>query len=208
MSDDYRTLVDAVVHETAMPESSVARIEARLQEAFARQLAAAPAVAPKRRRRRVGWMAAAAALVLLVGVAGWRLGVVTLNDVTAPAVTSGVAPKLPASPPQAHGRDTDRVLERVASAGHRRRVHSPTRLGRPTVIKPAGFVELPGTAALPAFESGAIVRMELPVASLPAYGVDISAGGANQPVEADVLVGQDGRARAIRLVTNSLRSVQ
>jgi hypothetical protein len=49
--------------------------------------------------------------------------------------------------------------------------------------------------------------MEVPVASLPAYGIDISAG-ANRPVEADILIGQDGFARAIRLVANSARSVQ
>jgi len=67
---------------------------------------------------------------------------------------------------------------------------------------------LPGTAGLPQFESGTIVRVKLPVASLPAYGVDISPAADDQPVEADVLVGQDGQPRAIRLVTNSSRSGQ
>jgi hypothetical protein len=66
---------------------------------------------------------------------------------------------------------------------------------------------LPWSAGLPAFESGEIVRLEVPVASLAAYGVDISSG-ADRPVEADILIGQDGFARAIRLVTNSTRSVQ
>jgi hypothetical protein len=73
---------------------------------------------------------------------------------------------------------------------------------------PSGFVELPGAAGLPDFESGAIVRVELVLASLPAYGIDISRAGGDQPVEADVLVGQDGQPRAIRLVTNSSRSGQ
>jgi hypothetical protein len=73
---------------------------------------------------------------------------------------------------------------------------------------PAGFVALPGAAGLPDFESGAIVRVELTLASLPAYGVDISRAARNQPVEADLLVGQDGQPRAIRLVTNSARSGQ
>jgi hypothetical protein len=69
-------------------------------------------------------------------------------------------------------------------------------------------VELPWTAGLPAFESGEIVRMEVPVASLPTYGIDISSGAGNGPVAADVLIGQDGFARAIRLVTNTARSTQ
>jgi hypothetical protein len=50
--------------------------------------------------------------------------------------------------------------------------------------------------------------MEVPVSSLPAYGIDISPAAGGQPIEADVLVGQDGQPRAIRLVTNSARSTQ
>ena len=69
-------------------------------------------------------------------------------------------------------------------------------------MQTAGFVTLPGAAELPQFESGTIVRVELPVASLPGYGVDISRAGGTGPVEADVLVGQDGQMRAIRLVTS------
>jgi len=79
---------------------------------------------------------------------------------------------------------------------------------RRRIVKPAGFVALPGAANLPQFESGTIVRVELAVASLPAYGVDISPAANDQPVEADVLVGQDGQPRAIRLVTSSSRSGQ
>jgi hypothetical protein len=65
---------------------------------------------------------------------------------------------------------------------------------------------------LPEFESGTIVRLELSLASLPSYGVDITRAGTDRPVEADVLVGQDGQPRAIRLVTSgnarTLRSQQ
>jgi hypothetical protein len=76
------------------------------------------------------------------------------------------------------------------------------------VVRPSGFVALPGSAGLPQFESGTIVRMELQLASLPAYGIDISPAADDRPVEADVLVGQDGQPRAMRLITNSSRSVQ
>jgi hypothetical protein len=67
---------------------------------------------------------------------------------------------------------------------------------------------LPWTAGLPAFESGEIVRMDIPVASLPTYGIDISSGTGRGPVEAVGLFGQDGFARAIRLVTTTSRSTQ
>jgi hypothetical protein len=48
--------------------------------------------------------------------------------------------------------------------------------------------------------------MEVTAASLPAYGIDISPGVGSRPLEADLLIGQDGFARAIRLVTNAAMS--
>ena len=63
-----------------------------------------------------------------------------------------------------------------------------------------GFVPVPGAASLPPLESGRIVRYEVPVAALPTYGVEIVPDAAQRAVEADLLVGQDGYARAIRLV--------
>jgi anti-sigma factor RsiW len=58
----------------------------------------------------------------------------------------------------------------------------------PTLPAPAGaqFVILPGANALPRFESGQVIRVDLP-----------SPEGV---ITADVLVGQDGLARAVRLV--------
>ena len=76
------------------------------------------------------------------------------------------------------------------------------RPARPQVVRPARFVALPGTAGLPEFESGTIVRLKLSLASLPSYGVDITRAGSDRPVEADVLVGQDGQPRAIRLMSS------
>jgi hypothetical protein len=46
--------------------------------------------------------------------------------------------------------------------------------------------------------------MELPVTSLPLYGVEILPDTRHTPVQADLLVGQDGQARAIRLVRSSV----
>ena len=63
------------------------------------------------------------------------------------------------------------------------------------------FVALPGAAALPDFERGDIVRIEVPVASLPAYGFDIVPDAAPAVVPADLLVGQDGVPRAIRIAS-------
>jgi hypothetical protein len=61
------------------------------------------------------------------------------------------------------------------------------------------FMPLPIASALPALESGVILRIELPVAALPRYGVAIP-DTPRREVQADLLVGQDGQPRAIRLI--------
>lgn len=71
---------------------------------------------------------------------------------------------------------------------------SPADPGAPTE-----FVPWPGAAALPAFESGQLVRMDLPTSVLPSLGLFPPASDA-EVVRADVLVGQDGLARAVRLL--------
>jgi hypothetical protein len=79
---------------------------------------------------------------------------------------------------------------------------------RGMTIRPAGFVEIPGAGMLPPLESAAIIRVALPVAELPSYGIQIGPEIDVASVEADLLVAQDGHARAIRLVqsTDSTRS--
>ena len=62
----------------------------------------------------------------------------------------------------------------------------------------AGFVALPGAEAWPHFESGSLVRMDFPVSALAALG--LQAESPTGVVQADVVVGQDGVARAIRVV--------
>jgi hypothetical protein len=60
------------------------------------------------------------------------------------------------------------------------------------------FVPWPGSSALPPLESGALVRVDLPPSVLPSLGV-VPPSHAGL-VEADLLIDQDGFARAIRFV--------
>jgi hypothetical protein len=62
----------------------------------------------------------------------------------------------------------------------------------------APFVVLPGADALPRLESGRVIRIEIPESELSSVGLWTPAQAG--PVQADVLVAQDGLARAIRLV--------
>ncbi len=83
-----------------------------------------------------------------------------------------------------------------------------SRRGRPAVgatsqgneATPIEFVRIPSAIGLPELESGTVLRMELPLTALPEYGLDIAPDAMRTSIEADVLVGQDGQPRAIRLV--------
>lgn len=87
--------------------------------------------------------------------------------------------------------------------GGSRAMHQPlssSLRGAPLETQPPNeFVIVPGAAALPPLESGELVRMELPVSMLPALGV-VPPASAAMRVKADLIVGQDGLPRAVRLV--------
>jgi hypothetical protein len=74
-----------------------------------------------------------------------------------------------------------------------------TAAGRPFAV--GDFIPWPGAAGLPPLESGELVRMDLPVAMLPSLGVAPPSGHVTA-VSADIVIGQDGFARAVRFVAN------
>ena len=74
----------------------------------------------------------------------------------------------------------------------------------PRTVAPAQpFVPIPFVAPLAPYERIAVTRMEVPVAALAAAGFDIPALEPGSSVQADILIGQDGRAHAIRLLRRS-----
>jgi hypothetical protein len=65
------------------------------------------------------------------------------------------------------------------------------------------FVPIPYVTPLGQYERAEVVRMEVPVAALIAAGLQVRTADPGARAEADVLVGQDGRARAVRLISIS-----
>lgn len=68
----------------------------------------------------------------------------------------------------------------------------------------ASFYPLPEAEALPPVENAMVVRVQLPVSSLqlmgvPIDGVPVDEERADASVQADLLLGQDGLARGVRL---------
>lgn len=135
-------------------------------------------------------LAAAAILVLAVGLGWWW------RPSPEPAPAGEPASAIVAHTP-APKAETPAVSRPVASPSRPR----PARNRRPPArARVEEFMPVPGAAALPDLESGRIVRVELPLTALPAYGVDIAPDALRSEVAADLLVGQDGYTRAIRLV--------
>jgi len=98
------------------------------------------------------------------------------------------------------GAGSDTSLTRVRPASET----SQTPLRRAKPKRPSTdsrFVMWPGADELPRFESGQLMRVELPASVVVSLGLrpprPLRMDGT---VQTDVLVGQDGYARAVRLV--------
>jgi hypothetical protein len=185
----------------AAPAAPSEALSRRLLDAFAERQLGQPAVA--RGANRIagnGWLRAAAAMLVAAG--GVLLWSSTSNKPESDKPRDASVALAEIRRPEAI-----QPASSVQSAANVRRGRLASRQPRPSrqralpaVVRPVGFVALPGAAGLPDFESGEIVRMEIPLTSLPTYGIEILPDAQGSPVEADLLVGQDGQARAIRLV--------
>ena len=194
--DEYQRTAEALARETRMSDSSVERIEQELLSAMQSGVPLSAGQGTRFHGGRLHWLAAAAAVVFVVGSAFVWLTHEQVRPPHPPPASAAVPPRSIVLRAPAPAVDLQVAPRAIHSTAHKARSTAK-------VMRPTGFVALPWSAGLPDFESGEIVRMEMPVASLPAYGIDISPGVGTRPLEADVLIGQDGFARAIRLVTNT-----
>lgn len=64
------------------------------------------------------------------------------------------------------------------------------------------FVAIPYVVPLAPYERASVMRMDVPVAALVAAGFEVHGAEPGGTVSADVLVGQDGRMHAVRLISN------
>jgi len=95
-----------------------------------------------------------------------------------------------AAHPAASVQRARRMVAKVRSVGAR--VRQATEESQP-------FVQIPYTVPLSPEERATVLRMEIPVAALIAAGFSTENLDPGGVVNADVLVSQDGRARAIRI---------
>ncbi len=203
-------------------EEIPARIETALLTAFRRQVNA-PA-APSGRRR---WLLAVAALALLtlgLSMARWITSsparesagpdsiagksddsskcAIAPTPAPFPASMESSEPAAPQIVPvqrdrrQIAGSTTENRQKRLSATGDisRRSINDI-----PHEIVTRFFPVAPGNELIP-LESGQIVRVRMPRSNLIPLGIPISQERAYETIQADVLVSNDGLARAIRLV--------
>lgn len=147
----------------------------------------------KRTRRSANWYWAAAVAACLVVAAGLirferRPPPRTAALLQAPAAAEA---RLTQAPPAAPARKTARRPRRVVRPAAPR-----PGSGRPEVATefiPVSYVATPA-------EQASIVRVRLPRSALLSFGLPMNVERAAEPVLADVLLGEDGVARAIRFV--------
>jgi hypothetical protein len=172
---DEQLALSAALDRLAAEElPEMAEIEARVMAEFDRAAAG-------RRRASIWVFAAGLAAAALVGlVAVERRAPVASPRVQAPAYAVE-APLPPATQTAVHvARTRHKVARREASQ------------------EDQPFVPIPYTVPLAPEERATIVRMGVPVAALIAAGYRVETSDPGGVVDADVLVSQDGRARAIR----------
>jgi len=77
---------------------------------------------------------------------------------------------------------------------------APPRIETLPALDSHRFVPIPYVPPLDPYEEARVVRMEVPVAALLAAGYKAPEADSATTVRADVLVGEDGRAHAVRLL--------
>ncbi|HEX5085427.1 MAG TPA: hypothetical protein VFY40_25600 [Blastocatellia bacterium] len=172
----------------------------------------------RRETRAPNWlrwsMAAAAAILIVFGFIVYRAiqneplkpnGAITEKE--SPKATGAVTEK--AAPPKPS-------VERKEQVVKKKRAPRPLRHNRPPLNEPiisysmpvygkrgeyaTDFIPLNYGGVQKPMESGEVVRLEMPRSALIAFGLPVNVEQADTPVKAELLLGEDGMARAIRFL--------
>ena len=168
-------------------------------------------VAPRRRRRSLA-VAALALLTFGVSLAGWiasssKRGAQGPGPIDGRAASTNVlaTPEKPdQTPPRiVEGPKHDRSIPGQATRGRQKRLASASRRSSsndaPREFVTPFFPVMQGGDLIP-LDGGQLVRVRMPRSNLIPLGIPLDQGRASETIKADVLLSNDGLARAIRLV--------
>jgi hypothetical protein len=224
LTQDLRALVAEMSSLAASPT-----LEPKLLEAFRARPVLAPVVVKRSFQRSVRryWVAAAAAVLLIffgvMMMTRWRANVSAPPQFQAhsdqksgseqkpeenKSGTSSPTPinvSVPEQPKRRVERPKRQRNEFVARDRNRRSRPSERPTERPTAnhvvdevateFMPVGYMSVSNLQ-----EGGQIVRVEVPRSKLVSFGLPVNMERSHEKVKADILVGVDGLARAIRFV--------
>jgi hypothetical protein len=208
LTDGIRVAVESLADHCA-----TARVEEALRRAFREQVGR-PAPRRINLQPAENWrwsrlaIGAAAAILLLAFLAGtdWLKSPPEKQKREATGLT-------PTPPISAHGEEREKQArvegrrdqnQKIvgSSAGSRRlsKRQGVRRIAEKANEVATRFYPLVEEGEMAPLESGVIVRVEAPASTLISFGLPVTAENINRPIQADLLLGQDGLARAIRFL--------
>jgi hypothetical protein len=182
--------------ETTEGMVAPARVEAALLNEFRRTKSLGSA---RRFRRDLAALAIAATVLLAVGMGIYRHPLKVKGGTDSPAIAQNATPGATSSTSTtavAEGNTNTVLPSNDASVTETEESEYAT-----------SFVPLPFADDPSETQGGAVVRVDLPRASLVSMGVPVAGLNANGHVVADLMLSEDGTPQAIRLISQS-NSVQ
>ena len=205
LSQALRALAAADLEQEAPPSVEAALLKA-LRQPLVPKTARVSAFPQVFATRRTTWryaLAAAALLLMSLSWLGWRA------TQTAPAQKEvAVKTAAPTPTPVAHANVETAAVDQKQSVRAARKRSPLTPRPQPAEAAfteeeiATEFFPLVTTNALP--ERGQMVRVKVPRSTLINFGLPVNAERTEIPINADLLVGEDGAARAIRFVQERL----
>jgi hypothetical protein len=207
--------------EEIVDGSAPSATESALLAAFRRKAAENAGSALRTRRQRGRWAMAAAAMILLaVGVFGIIRTTrsvpvkVTIGKgrepgrelISAPVVSEVVSGKIAATPERRPIRSREKMRRKAQSQIAERERARPVLIRDEMTLYAddadvvTDFIPLTYGDSLKPIEKGELIRVRMPRTALLKFGLPMNVESAGVPVKADLLVGEDGMARAIRFV--------
>ncbi|MEO8131010.1 MAG: hypothetical protein ABJF23_30905 [Bryobacteraceae bacterium] len=141
-------------------------------------------------RQPLIWLGLAAAAVMIVVAVSSRP-----QPQPAIAVHAPIAPPVPAAAAEEPAPEVRPPVRQAKRAARRQK-----QLSAPVQEVATEFLPVPYAPVFTAEDRGQLVRVRLPRESMRSFGLPVNQDRIVQTVQADVLVGEDGIARAIRFV--------
>jgi hypothetical protein len=176
----------------ALAKSETRGPSATIEAALLRDLLRAPTAAP----RPIRWKAVAAFAGAVA--AGLALMFVLRQHPEPPSVVAN-KPPAPSAAPQAKPEPVVVARHQRKRKLARRPAAAPPR-AVPQQVETAEFIEVPFSVPLGRDERARLVQVAMPAATLAAWGISPVPGDPDRVINADVVVGENGLARAFRLV--------